>query len=152
MKDNHEPIIRPLRLEDLKAVALIEQSAHDFPWKTSIHLDCIEQRYPSLVLELNQELVAYTVFNYLHDEAHLMNITTRTDLQGRGFARTLIKELYHSSVRSGMTSVLLEVRQSNPAIGFYRKEGFEQIGQRANYYPTNHGREAAIVMQKSLVK
>lgn len=151
MKDWSKPLVRPLRLTDLEAVAAIEQSAHEFPWKTSIHLDCIEQQYPSLVLEIDNELVAYTVFNYLYDEAHLMNITTRSDLQGRGFARTLMKELYHASVHSGMKSVLLEVRESNPAIGFYRKEGFEQIGQRPNYYPTDHGRETAIVMHKSLV-
>jgi len=151
MKDWSKPLVRPLRLTDLEAVAAIEQSAHEFPWKTSIHLDCIEQQYPSLVLEIDNELVAYSVFNYLHDETHLMNITTRSDQQGRGFAKTLMKELYLSSIRCGMESVLLEVRESNPAIGFYRKEGFEIIGQRPNYYPTDKGRESAIVMQKTLV-
>lgn len=146
-----ELVIRPLRLSDLGDVTRIEYQAHRHPWKDSIHLSCIEQRYPSLVLELKHRIVAYVVMNYLYDEAHLMNITTTPELQGRGYASQLIRALYNNATIAGMTSVLLEVRESNiPAIHFYQKEGFSEIGRRPNYYPADKKREAAIVMQRRL--
>lgn len=143
--------IRPLEAVDIDGVVNIEQLAHEYPWKKSIHLSCIEEEYPSLVLELDGKLNAYVVFNYLYDECHLMNITTHPEQQGKGFASLLIQALYDNAKSQGMKKVLLEVRESNlPALAFYRKEQFKEIGNRPNYYPTKDGREAAIVMQKLL--
>lgn len=143
--------IRALEVTDLDTLVSIEQQAHIYPWKKSIHLSCIEQGYPSLILESGDELVAYAVFNYLYDECHLMNITTRPERQGKGYASQLIKQLYQNATAAGMQNVLLEVRESNvPAIAFYRKEGFQEIARRPNYYPKDQGRESAIVMQKAL--
>ncbi|GAA0202971.1 ribosomal protein S18-alanine N-acetyltransferase [Kangiella japonica] len=143
--------IRPLEVVDLEQVVDIEQRTHEYPWKKSIHLSCIEQEYPSLVLEQNSTVIGYVVFNYLFDECHLMNITTAPSHQGQGFATQLIKLMYKQAKLAGMQSVLLEVRESNhPALSFYIKEGFEEIGRRPNYYPNKEGREAAIVMRRSL--
>ncbi|WP_223668420.1 ribosomal protein S18-alanine N-acetyltransferase [Kangiella shandongensis] len=144
-------IIRPLEVVDLESITAIEQQAHDYPWKQSIHLSCIEQEYPSKVLELSGQVVAYAVYNYLYDECHLMNITTRPDCQGKGLATQLIHHMYQVARQQGMQSILLEVRESNlPAIQFYVKEGFQEIGQRPGYYPTQEGREGALVMRKDL--
>lgn len=143
--------IRPLEIVDLEQVIAIEQKTHDHPWKKSIHLSCIEQEYPSLVLEQNSTIIGYVVFNYLFDECHLMNITTSLPYQGQGFATQLIQSMYKQAKVAGMQSVLLEVRESNrPALSFYIKEGFEEIGRRPNYYPSKDSREAAIVMRRDL--
>ena len=143
--------IRPLEVVDLEQVIDIELEAHDYPWKKSIHLSCIEQEYPSLVLEQNSSIIGYVVFNYLFDECHLMNITTSVSFQGQGFASQLIQAMYKKAKVAGMQSVLLEVRESNqPALSLYTKEGFEEIGRRPNYYPSQDSREAAIVMRRSL--
>ena len=83
------PVIRPLVVGDLEKIVSIEQEAHAYPWKKSIHLSCIEQGYPSLVLEQGRAIIAYVVFNYLYDECHLMNITTQPSVQGRGYASKL---------------------------------------------------------------
>ena len=145
------PVIRPLEVEDLETIVGIEQQAHAYPWKKSIPLSCIEQEYPSLVLEAEGSIIAYVVFNYLYDECHLMNITTKPSLQGRGYASQLIQTLYQHSALAGMNSVLLEVRESNhPALSFYAKEGFEKIGHRPDYYPKGVDREGAVVMRRSL--
>ncbi|RDX37114.1 ribosomal-protein-alanine N-acetyltransferase [Kangiella sp. HD9-110m-PIT-SAG07] len=148
-----EPLItiRPLEILDLDQIVSIEQEAHQYPWKKSIHLSCIEREYPSLVLELDKQIIAYVVFNYLYDECHLMNITTRVSYQGLGYASQLIQVLYDKSKIAGMQSVLLEVRESNtPALSCYDKEGFERIGRRPDYYPKKEGREAGIVMRRVL--
>ena len=143
--------IRQLEVIDLEQIVAIEQSAHDHPWKKSIHLSCIEQEYPSLVLEEKSNIIGYVVFNYLFDECHLMNITTAPLHQGQGYASQLIQAMYKQAKIAGMQSVLLEVRESNqPALSFYAKEGFEEIGRRPNYYPNKDSREAAIVMRRGL--
>ena len=144
-------LIRPLKTTDLDAIVAIEQQAHEYPWKRNIHLSCIEEGYPSLVLELEGNLVAYIVFNYLFDECHLMNITTSLEHQGQGFAKRLMQSLYAASSEAGMKKVILEVRESNtPALGLYRKENFVDIGHRPDYYPSKSGRESAVVMHKLL--
>lgn len=144
-------IIRPLEVVDLDNIVAIELQAHEYPWKQSIHLSCIEQEYPSQVLELDGQVAAYAVYNYLYDECHLMNITTRPDFQGKGLATQLIQHMYQVAKQEGMQTVLLEVRESNrPAIQFYIKEGFQEIGQRPGYYPIQDGREGALVMRKDL--
>ncbi|GAA4342907.1 ribosomal protein S18-alanine N-acetyltransferase [Kangiella taiwanensis] len=146
-------VIRPLEVIDLEQVVTIEQEAHEYPWKKSIHLSCIEQEYPSLVLEREGQILAYVIFNYLYDECHLMNITTQSSHQGQGIATQLIQSLYSHAKLAGMKSVLLEVRESNqPAIAFYQRQQFEVIGQRLGYYPATGGREAAIVMRKALLE
>ncbi|MCZ6831549.1 MAG: hypothetical protein O7F73_18545, partial [Gammaproteobacteria bacterium] len=46
---------------------------------------------------------------------------------------------------------LLEVRCSNGgAIALYRKHGFTEDGVRKNYYPTDGGREDALLMSLNL--
>jgi ribosomal-protein-alanine N-acetyltransferase len=45
--------------------------------------------------------------------------------------------------------VLLEVRRSNTvAQKLYHSEGFHELGIRKGYYPTNEGREDAIILAK----
>ena len=46
-----------------------------------------------------------------------------------------------------LSTALLEVRRSNRiAQDFYRKNGFDQLSVRKNYYQTKNGREDAIIM------
>jgi [ribosomal protein S18]-alanine N-acetyltransferase len=57
----------------------------------------------------------------------------RTRRSGR--ATALVGQLLQEARRSGVTSVLLEVRPSNtPARRLYEKLGFSEIGRRSGYY------------------
>ena len=54
----------------------------------------------------------------------------------------LVKNLADS-----VSKVYLEVRESNfSAIRLYNKAGFTEVGQRRGYYPTEFGREDALLM------
>ena len=143
--------IRPLGKKDLSQVCTIEKKTYPFPWTDAIHQDCVESYYPSLVLEFEKKIIGYAVFNYLYDECHLMNIAIDPDYQGKKFASRLIHGMYQRAKDANMEKVILEVRASNyPAIAFYKKEGFEEIGLRKNYYKDEIHREDAIVMEKAL--
>jgi ribosomal protein S18 acetylase RimI-like enzyme len=55
----------------------------------------------------------------------------------------------HCTLRAGI--VFLEVRSSNKtAFHIYHRLGFNEIGIRKNYYPSEKGREDAIVLELEL--
>ena len=52
-----------------------------------------------------------------------------------GIASELLDILYDEALERGVTSINLEVRQSNiPAISLYEQEGFEAVGKRPGFY------------------
>lgn len=143
--------IRPLRQEDWLEVCRIEKLAYPIPWSDKIHQDCIDSKYPSILLESQSEVLGYAIFNYLVDECHLLNIAINPKFQGKGFATKLLNGILLRASESDMVKVILEVRASNQAaINFYQKEQFMQIGCRKKYYKTIDGYEDAIVMEKLL--
>ncbi|NVK22346.1 MAG: ribosomal protein S18-alanine N-acetyltransferase [Kangiellaceae bacterium] len=147
--NNHS--IRPLNQQDLARVCQIEQLAYSIPWSDSLHQSCLDSNYPSLVLEFEEQIEGYCIFNYLYDECHLMNIAVNPKLQGHGLAQELMKAMYLACKERGMVKTILEVRAGNQrAIDFYLQQGFEQIGLRKRYYKNENGREDAIVMEKPL--
>lgn len=143
--------IRSLQAKDLARVNQIEQAVYPIPWTQGIHQDCVDSKYPSLVLEDKQQIIGYAVFNYLLDECHLLNIAIAPEFQDQGYATKLLHAMELRAQEAGMQRIILEVRASNnPAIQFYKKEAFEQIGLRKKYYKALQGREDAIVMSKAL--
>ena len=80
-------------------------------------------------------------------EVSVNNIAVLEKFRRRGIARALLQQML--AELSQAQSVTLEVRKSNsPAIALYKAFGFEQVGERKNFYsqPT----ENAILMTKIL--
>ena len=73
-----------------------------------------------------------------------MKIAVSKEYRRKGIGEKLIKYIF-SLIQM---PIMLEVRENNKgAIEFYRKNGFEQIATRKNYY-TDTG-EAAYIMVKN---
>ena len=65
----------------------------------------------------------------------LTNIGLRESIRNQGFGTTLLKAFLEKCHEIGVSSVILEVRESNAtAIAFYRKFGFETSGRRRGFY------------------
>jgi ribosomal protein S18 acetylase RimI-like enzyme len=58
-------------------------------------------------------------------QLELMLLGTRTDCQGQGLGRAVIRHIFDFARRRGYQSVVLEVAKETPAYGFYLREGFE---------------------------
>ena len=85
------------------------------------------------------------------DEAHLLNICIHPQNQGRGLGTSALKAVISRAESQGAREMFLEVRASNAAaIGLYGGAGFNETGRRNGYYPTDGGREDAILMAKVL--
>lgn len=143
----------PMQVDDLPEVLVIENDVYPYPWTRGNFLDSLFNRYEAWTVREPAGLLAgYFLVMLAVDEAHLLNISVRHDLHGKGVGRIQLDKVTALSSEKGMTSVLLEVRPSNQrALAVYQRYGFVQIGRRKGYYPAaNNTREDAIVMRFSL--
>jgi ribosomal-protein-alanine N-acetyltransferase len=142
-----------MRAQDVEAVVAVENDAYPFPWTRGNFLDSLASRYDAWTLrEADARLAGYFLLMHAVDETHLLNITVRPDLHGRGYGRMLLDKVIQLALNANMRSVLLEVRPSNEhALAVYHHCGFQQIGIRKQYYPAaGTSREDAIVMRLML--
>jgi ribosomal-protein-alanine N-acetyltransferase len=87
----------------------------------------------------NTAILAYGGFWLTGDEAHIVTIASHHELRGLGLGETMLLFLLQQAQSLGVSIVSLEVRPSNaPALGLYRKWGFEEEGRRKDYYRDNH--------------
>ena len=69
------------------------------------------------------------------DEGQITNIALRKDARGRGYGELLVRVMMENAFEEGCMDIFLEVRVSNlPALGLYRKLGFEVLSVRKGYY------------------
>ncbi|ACE83971.1 ribosomal protein S18-alanine N-acetyltransferase [Cellvibrio japonicus] len=142
--------LRLLTEVDIPAVMQLERSAHSHPWRQSSFEDCLTGRQKCWLAEYKENLVGLVVITHGGGDAELLNISVSPAFQRKGIGRCL---LHHAldCVRDKADMLFLEVRVSNhKAIDLYAKEGFFEVGQRKNYYPTLNGHEDALLMAMQL--
>jgi [ribosomal protein S18]-alanine N-acetyltransferase len=142
-----------LGVDDLDALMAIENDVYPFPWTRGNFLDSLYNGYEAWVMrDEDGVLLGYFLLMLALDEAHLLNISLRRDLHGKGLGRTLLDKAVEVARDKGAVTMLLEVRPSNQrALQVYERYGFLQVGRRKGYYPANaNAREDAIVMRLEL--
>lgn len=145
--------IAPMQLDDIDHVMVIENSVYPHPWTRGNFLDSLYSRYETAVLrDTSYSVLGYFLVMLAVDEAHLLNITVRRDLQGKGYGLLLLDRVVALARDKKMASILLEVRPTNErALAIYERYGFSRIGLRKGYYPAaNNTREDAIVMRMAV--
>ena len=85
--------------------------------------------------EAGAQIVGFVVARCADDEWEIENVVVVPEQRRLGTGSALVRELVQEAGRSGVTAVLLEVRESNAAArGLYEKIGFNQVGRRPDYY------------------
>ncbi len=138
--------------EDVPAIALLELSLNPSPWSESQILNSVNSRHVCLGLKHSDQWVAYSVLSFAAGEAELLILGVAKHVQRQGIARAMLETL-HPFVASKAHSFFLEVRASNiAAIALYEDLGFNQVGERKNYYPIpgKSSKEVAIIFAKDL--
>lgn len=144
-----EMTFRPMCADDLEGLLRIERAAYPYPWTHGNFRDCMDSGYSCWVGEIDGQLAGYWLMMMVVDEAHILNCCIAPQWQRRGFGHQLMAHLLDIAQSYKAVRLFLEVRLSNiPAIRLYEKTGFEAIAQRRNYYPTDHGREDAVIMRR----
>ena len=139
-------LIRPLKAEDVKALACLEREIFATPWTERMfeELLChIHSMY--LVAETDGKVVGCAGLTMLGEEGDIDKVMVEEGYRRQGIAALLLQKLMDEAGSRGIISFTLEVRESNQAaIRLYERFGFHSEGVRPGFYekPT----EDALIM------
>jgi ribosomal-protein-alanine N-acetyltransferase len=142
-------IIERAALGDIAAVHALEQRCFPSPWRREFfESEVINPGRLNLVARRDGVIIGYLFAAWIVDEMHINKIAVDEGARRQGIALALMERCTAFAVEQGVTSIWLEVRQSNyEAQEFYHVLQFEAEYLRKGYYPDG---EAAVVMTKDL--
>ena len=92
---------------------------------------------------IDTKLVAFIHITKLYETMDVVNIVVDNEYRKQGIATKLLD--YVVGLYDDIDNVMLEVNENNvAAISLYKKNGFEVISKRNNYY----GSDAALIMKR----
>lgn len=139
-------LIRDMTADDVDQVYEIEKENFTNPWSKGSFLESISN--PSnhyLVAIIDDRVVGYCGYWSVMEEGYIYNVAVKESCMRQGIGFRMLEELIVQASSRGITSLTLEVRQSNEtAIHLYRKLGFVEAGVRKEFY--SKPLEDAIIM------
>ena len=145
-------LIRPMTVDDLASVQLIERASFTTPWPPQAYRQELESNRLAayLVGLIGGEVVAYGGIWLMVDEAHVTTFAVHPRYRRRRIGERLLLSLLDLSVDRHAREATLEVRLSNLAARrLYEKYGFRPVGIRPRYYSDN-GEDALIMTTEPL--
>lgn len=148
--------LRPMQLDDLDAIMLIEPTVYSHPWTRGNFSDSLNSGYSAWIMEQDSKMIGYALMMMVMDEAHLLNLSIAKTQQKQGLGRHLLEQMLKIAKNHHATNMFLEVRPSNiSAIALYENMGFSEMAVRRGYYPADPKiskttREDAILMGLAL--
>ncbi len=132
--------------EHLAGIARLEALTFAEPWSESaLALLLSDTALGFVCLDDEACPVAYVGMLTVLDEGQITNVATHPDYRRRGLADSLLRALLAEARERRLSTLSLEVRESNrAAIALYEKHGFFVAGKRNNFY--KNPREHALVM------
>ena len=144
-------LIRKMKVEDLCVVEEMEKILFTSPWKYEDFLYEINENAFShnYVVEDNNEIIGYVGLWIMYDQSQITTIGVHPNHQRKGVGQMMMNRMVEESISHRCLTMSLEVRVSNEkAISLYKKNGFEIVALRKNYYEDNH--EDAYLMIKQM--
>ncbi len=124
-----------LRAEHLAEAAAIERACFSEPWSEQALALLTGEGAFGVVALCDGQTVAYGGMTCVLDEGAVTNIAVSPSHRRQGLGQAVTEALLAEARRRGISSVFLEVRESNLAArGLYEKLGFSVCGIRKNFY------------------
>lgn len=130
-------LIRPMRKEDIFQVSQIEKLSFPTPWSCGIFSSELDKKTLTFyyVMEYQDEVIAYTGYWKLANEAHLVNLAVYPAFRRKGLGSKLLKYVLEKAQNQGLDTITLEVRRFNLAAQkFYERFDFKKVAIRPSYY------------------
>ena len=149
MSTTHELEINDARWTDLNAIHRLEVDCFPAPWRREFFESELRgEARLSLVARRGRSVIGYVFAMWFFDEMHVNKIAVAESERRKGIADALMDRCLEFAQANGVTTISLEVRQSNRgAQAFYEHLDFEPMYVRPRYYPDG---EAAVVMVRGL--
>ena len=141
-------IIRHFKKGDEITIAKIENECFSSHWSESSICSEAESGSVFLVAE-EKDIIGYISCKIILDEGYINNVAVTNSFRNRGVARLLLSSLIKEAKQKNAEYFTIEVRRSNiPAQNLYRSFGFEDVGERKNFY--NNPTEDALLLTLNL--
>lgn len=144
--------VRKMRLGDIESVKEIEKETALESWSVEdLRAELSRDDSIQVTCETEYKVVGFVIMRLIitTEEAEILNIAVRRELEGRGIGTAMLEKLFSELRRRNFKSVWLEVRESNArALNFYRRLGFQIAGRRKNFY--RNPPEDALLMKLDL--
>ena len=141
-----------VRGEHLEGIARLESLCFAHP----MSLDNLKMLLPDgigdgfVILNDEDEAVAYGGVIFVLDEGQILNIATHPDHRRHGYGRMIMDSILGLATEKRISFVTLEVRESNSAaLGLYNSLGFYEVGRLKGYYDTP--KEDGLILKKDLI-
>ncbi|HEY0113615.1 MAG TPA: ribosomal protein S18-alanine N-acetyltransferase [Allosphingosinicella sp.] len=85
------------------------------------------------------EVVGFALGRVVAQEAELLLLAVSRRDQHRGVGQLLLDRFAADAASRGAEQLHLEVRDGNPAIRLYGRNGYREVGRRRNYYTGSDG-------------
>lgn len=151
MDGKESVVFRPMQVEDIPRVKIVERACFPVPWSRGIFLSELTKNDSAfyVVAEIDGEIVGYAGVWIILDEGHVTNIAVHPKHRRKGIGRQLMEQITAFAILRGAQRMTLEVRVGNlVAQDLYQKLGYEFSGIRKGYYQDN--KEDAYIMWKDL--
>lgn len=142
---------RDMHLSDVPQVLAIERRAYAFPWPRRYFETCLAKHFTCRLLMSDHTIDGYGIMAQSDASVHILNVCVRPERQGRGLGTRIVAHLLQRAKAAGARVAVLEVRVSNTvARRLYRRMDFTLVGRMRGYYPSERGREDALVLARLL--
>ena len=143
-------IVRRFDPRDAEAIeAIARRSPQAAQWSRENYEKLDDRGYLAWVADAAGTPLGFLIARAAAPEAEILNIAVDPARRRTGIAGGLLDESIAAFRPLGVTSVFLEVRESNlAAISFYKKHGFVPTGRRPGYY--QDPAEAAVLLIRKL--
>lgn len=149
---NGQRVFGPLRPEHIDQMARMEELCFSVPWSRAMLEQELENPMAHYVVCTDQtgRVLGYIGSRIVLDSADITNVAVDPDYRRQGLGFELVNRMLEEMLLRGVSSVLLEVRESNlPARGCYARAGFVPVGRRKGYY--DKPKEDALLMGRQLL-
>jgi ribosomal protein S18 acetylase RimI-like enzyme len=130
-------IIRPMRPEDLPAVAVVDRRSFAQLWQNSeesLRL-AFQRNGISTVALLNEQIIGYQISTTNLMNTHLARLAVIPDLQHKNIGYALVRDLLSRALQSRSWQVTVNTQHDNSAsLALYQKMGFYKTGDHFPVY------------------
>jgi ribosomal-protein-alanine N-acetyltransferase len=142
--------IQILSIDYIGQILPIENDCYSDPWNSSHFLYEIYNQHSKSYVALSEHdsVYGYIITHHILDNISVLNLTVNKSCRRTGVASKLLMHVSDIAKNENVNTIDLEVRKSNIiALSLYRKEQFEILGERRNFYSDG---EDAIIMRKNI--
>ena len=126
--------IRYYKENDIKEIEKLGINLHK---KYKFNLD---QFSKCIVYEENNNIIGFITYSIIYERAELIDIYVKEKYRNNSVGTKLLNAFIKDAFSSGCDNITLEVgSKNNVAIKFYKKNGFNIVSTRKNYYNDSDG-------------